>query len=106
MKPRLHDAIQSLAPDSEFVIRGEDLNNLEWLTPNVAQPTNQEIEAEFLRLTNEWIEKEYQRLRSLEYPGLDILLVALWESVVEGRPASVSELQAIREAIKQKYPKP
>ena len=106
MEPKLYDAIQSLAPGSEFVIRGDTLSGLEWLNPNIPQPTNQEIEAELTRLTNEWNEKEYQRLRAAEYPNLDILLVALWESVIEGRSTSATELQAIREAIKQKYPKP
>jgi hypothetical protein len=42
----------------------------------------------------------------LEYPGLDALVVALWEHVIEGRPEFSAELQALRLAVKAKYPKP
>jgi hypothetical protein len=47
----------------------------------------------------------YKELRAKEYPSTDELIVALWELVVENRPESANELQAKREAVKQKYPK-
>lgn len=33
------------------------------------------------------------------------MLVALWEHVIEGRPASAEAIQAIREVVKQQIPK-
>lgn len=47
----------------------------------------------------------YQELRAKEYPSTDELIVALWELIVEKRPETANELQAKREAVKQKYPK-
>ena len=47
----------------------------------------------------------YKELRAKEYPRTDELVVALWELVVEKRPETANELQAKREAVKQKYPK-
>ena len=41
-------AIQSLRPDAEWVLRGDDL---EWLDTNQTQPTEAEITAEVARLT-------------------------------------------------------
>jgi hypothetical protein len=41
-------AIQSLRPNSEWVLRGDDL---EWLDTNQTQPTEAEITAEVARLT-------------------------------------------------------
>ena len=55
--------------------------------------------AEFQTLT-------WRRNRQAEYPSLDDLIVALWESVVEERMASVTALEALRQAVKTKYPKP
>ena len=48
----------------------------------------------------------YEELRRAEYPSTDELVVALWEKVVEGRSATADVLQAKRETVKAKYPKP
>jgi hypothetical protein len=42
------DALQSLRPGAEWVLRGDEL---EWLDANQTQPTDAEIEAEVARLT-------------------------------------------------------
>jgi hypothetical protein len=50
-------------------------------------------------------EPTYDQLRKNEYPSINDLIVALWEGVVEERMASVTRLEGLRQAIKQKYPK-
>jgi hypothetical protein len=62
-------------------------------------------DAEVLRLEAEHAAQEYARNRKGEYPNIEELVVALWESVVEERLAPAIELQAKRQAIKNKYPK-
>jgi hypothetical protein len=42
------DALQSLRPGAEWVLRGDEL---EWLDVNQTQPSDAEIEAEVARLT-------------------------------------------------------
>lgn len=106
MKPSYVDAIQSLVPGGQFSIRGKTLSGLDWHSTDIARPTDAAIEAELARLIAEWDAAEYKRKRAEEYPALDALLVALWEATIEGRPATADELQAIREAVKAKYPKP
>lgn len=106
MKPSYVDAIQSLAPGGQFVFRGRTLDGLEWMSADIARPTDAEVEAELARLIAAWDAAEYKRKRAEEYPALDALLVALWEATIENRPATADELQAIREAVKAKYPKP
>ena len=63
-------------------------------------------EAEVLRLREEYAATQYQRDRAAEYPSIEALVVALWESVVEERMSAVTALEAIRQEIKTKYPKP
>ena len=63
------------------------------------------VQAEFARLQAEYDSQEYARNRAAEYPSLDELVVALWEGVVEERMASVTALEAVRQAVKTKYPK-
>lgn len=61
--------------------------------------------AEVSRLEAEYAANQYQRDRAAEYPSINELVVALWEGVVEERMASVTKLEALRQAVKTKYPK-
>jgi|19_taG_2_1085344.scaffolds.fasta_scaffold29525_2 hypothetical protein len=47
----------------------------------------------------------YTDLRMKEYPTINELVVALWESVMESRPEAANVLEAKRQATKTKYPK-
>lgn len=101
--PDYWSALRSLRPSAGWVAVAGAIT--EWYGDD-AQPTDAEIAAELVRLTDIWSATEYQRQRAAEYPRIDELLVALWEAEIEGRPADAATLQAIREAIKAKYPKP
>ena len=78
---------------------------IEWSGPD-PQPTQAELEAAWV----EWQEadnaQEYARNRQAEYPSINDLIVALWENVVEERASAVISLEADRQAVKTKYPKP
>jgi len=69
-------------------------------------PTKEFLDSELARLQAEYDSQEYARNRQAEYPSLNELTVALWEGVVEERMASIMELEAKRQAVKAKYPKP
>jgi hypothetical protein len=104
--PSQMDALRSLCPTAEWAWVGEDYAGLAWYSSDVPKPTEAEIDAERARLHAVWEAQDYARKRAEEYPGLDQLLVALWEAQIEGRPATAQDLQALREAVKAKYPKP
>ena len=70
------------------------------------QPTEAEIEAAHAEWQAEHDSQAYSRNRQTEYPSIDELIVALWEGVVEERMASVTALEGLRQAVKDKYPKP
>ena len=53
-------ALQSLAPGAEWVLRGDEL---EWLSTDIEQPTDAEIEAEVARLQEEQPAKEARAKR-------------------------------------------
>ena len=98
------DALLSLVPGAEWVTDGEKVT--QWLSPDIDQPTQSEIDAEIARLQAEYDAVQYQRDRKAEYPSMDELVVALWEAVIEERMASSIDLQGKRTAVKDKYPKP
>ena len=92
------DALQSLCPGAEWVLRGDEL---EWLDTKQTQPTEAEIQAEITRLQAEYESKAYQRSRAAEYPAIGDQLDALFHAGVF--PA---EMAAQIQAIKDRFPKP
>ena len=94
-------ALASLRPGARWSMLGDVIT---W-NDETQQPTEEEINAEILRLQAEHDAQEYARDRQAEYPSINELVVALWEGVVEERMASVTQLEAARQAIKAKYPK-
>ena len=99
----ISQALLNLAPGAEWVCDGEKVT--QWMSPDIAQPTQAELDAEVVRLQAEYDSQAYARNRQAEYPSIDELVVALWEGVVEERMASVTRLEGLRQAIKQKYAK-
>lgn len=96
------DALLSLRPGAQFVIRG---GVIEFYQHDDPQPTAAEIEAEITRLQSEYEAKEYQRQRQPEYPSLAELADAMyWSS--KGDNTKLEEYYAACEAVKAKYPKP
>lgn len=91
------DALQSLRPGAEWVLRGDVL---EWLDANQTQPTEAEIAAEVTRLQAEYDAKAYARSRAAEYPAIGDQLDALFHAGVF--PA---DMAATIQAVKDKYPK-
>jgi len=49
---------------------------------------------------------DYVYERTEVYPTIDNLIVALWEQVVEDRPAAATALEVDRQAVKVRFPKP
>jgi len=96
-------------PDTDYVLQDDSDGSgpyiKEWNSAS-PQPTEAEIETAHAEWQAEHDSQEYARNRQAEYPSIDELIVALWEGVVEERMASVTALEGLRQAVKDKYPKP
>jgi len=64
----LMDAIQSLRPNAQLVIRGDVI---EWMDDVQTQPTDAEIATEMARLQGIYDSQEYARARATEYSALN-----------------------------------
>jgi len=62
------DALQSLKPKAEWVLRGDVLT---WMDGVQTEPTQSEIDAEVIRLQAEYDSQEYARNRKAEYDQLN-----------------------------------
>ena len=94
-------------PETDFVLQDDGAGAYirEWKSGS-PQPSESEIEAAHAEWQAEYDAQEYARNRQAEYPSIDDLIVALWENVVEERASAVVSLEAARQAVKTKYPKP
>lgn len=74
-------ALKSLLPTAEWIIRGE---TIEWLSPEITQPTESEIQAEITRLQAEYDANQYQRDRADAYPSIQDQLDKLYHKGIDG----------------------
>ena len=91
------DALQSLKPNAEWVLRGDEL---EWLDAVQTEPTQSEIDAEVIRLQAEYDSQEYARNRASAYPPIGDQLDMIYHAGLGG-----DAFQAAISAVKQEYPK-
>lgn len=90
--------------DSSGNITATTPKNIEVFDKNVRIPFKSEIDTEVLRLQADWEAKEYQRLRKIEYPSMDVLADALyWQQ--QGDNSKMQSYLAAVDAVKNKFPK-
>jgi len=106
-KITVSDAICSLCPNCQFILINDDYSTIEWKEPPVweggqKKPTKEEVDAEIIRLQQEWDNTEYQRLRAAEYPDFKDYL----DGIVKNDQEQIQTYINACLAVKAKYPKP
>ena len=89
------DALQSLKPNAEWVLRGDELT---WMDGVQTEPTQSEIDAEVARLQGVYDGNAYQRSRAAEYPTWQDQLDDIFHNGIDGWKATI-------QVTKDKYPK-
>ena len=88
-------AILAIDPTAEVTVYVD--GTMKWNTTPIAE---EDISAKKAELQAEYDAQEYARNRKTEYPSIDDLVVALYDS------EDKSAIDEIRAAVKLKYPKP
>jgi hypothetical protein len=89
------NALQSLRPMAQWVLRGDDL---EWLDTEQTQPTEAEITAEVARLQAAYDAKAYARSRATAYPSIADQLDQIYHEGLDAWKATIL-------AVKEEFPK-
>ena len=96
------EAILKINPNAEVSVSGEDINTCEITWHNGTTPISKtDIEAKMVEVQAEYDAEEWKRNRQAEYPTHEDCIHALLDG-----GDTLSDLQAKRTAIKNKYPKP
>ena len=90
------DALLSLKPKAEWLLRGD---TLEWLDAVQTEPTQSEIDAEIVRLQAVYDSQAYARSRAVEYPTIPDQLDDIYHNGIDAWKATIK-------TTKDKYPKP
>jgi hypothetical protein len=96
---RIMQAIRALNPTAQVVIQNNNIDNIRWDngTPVISK---EDILAKQTELQAEYDAQEYTRKRKPEYPSIEELVVALYDT------DDKAAIDAKRAEIKLKYPKP
>jgi len=89
------DALQSLKPKAEWVLREGVLT---WMDDVQTEPTQAEIDAEVIRLQAEYDAQAYARSRKAEYPSIPDQLDDIYHNGIDAWKATIK-------VTKDKYPK-
>ena len=100
MKVNVAQAILALEPTAQFAVIEEDLDQIDWLSDDVSEPSKEDIQAKLDELQAIEDAKQYQRDRKAEYPSIEDCVHALLDG-----GDTLTDLQALRQAVKDKYPK-
>lgn len=91
-------ALEILAPTAKWVMRDDEL---EWLSTDITQPTQAEIDAEITRLQAEYDANAYARSRKTAYDALNQLEL-ISDDAINGTTTHADAILA----IKAEFPKP
>ena len=93
----LSTAIHKINPNAGFVIRDNDVNQIEW-ADGTTPISKADIETKKAELQTEYDAKKYQRDRAAEYPSVVDQLDLIYHSGIDAWKAKIKE-------TKDKYPK-
>jgi len=92
-------AIWRINPEAKFIIRGNTIDGIEW-RGDTSPIAKADIEVKVAELQTEYDAQDYARKRKAEYPTIEELVVALYDT---DDKAAIDEKRA---AVKLKYLKP
>ena len=91
-------AILAIKADAQVSVNAEDIDQITWHDDNPTSITNADILAKQTELQTEYDNLVYVRNRKAEYPSIEECVHAILDDDLEN-------LQILRQAVKEKYPK-
>ena len=95
-------ALAKITPNAEWTLRGDSLENLEWLDKNIPCPTEEELEKAIEEVKKEEIFYQYREKRLAEYPPFSEYL----DAIVKNDDDQLQKYIDSCLKVKEKYPKP
>ena len=94
---KLSRAIKAINPDASFTFNDDDLDTIQW-NEGTTPISKVDILAKQTELQTAYDAQEYARKRKTEYPSIQECVHAILDDDLEN-------LQILRQAVKEKFPK-
>jgi len=76
------EAIKAIEPNALFVVSNGDIDNIDWNSDDITQPSKADIEAKIAEQKTAYDNNEYQRDRAVAYASIqDQLDMQYWDNV-------------------------
>tara|TARA_A100001201_G_scaffold53343_1_gene52365 strand:+ start:573 stop:884 length:312 start_codon:yes stop_codon:yes gene_type:complete len=98
----IEKALQVLTPNAQFAVYGD--GTIDWLSPDIEQPTEEAVQAKLTELQAEYDSKQYQRDR--KYPDLGEQFDLLFKDIDSGKVSKDGGFYKAIKAVKDAHPKP
>ena len=92
----IEQALKAINPNAQFAVYGD--GTIDWLSPDIEQPSEEAIQAKLAELQAEYEANQYQRDRAVTYDPIPEQLDQIYHDI-DGWKAKIK-------AVKDKYPKP
>ena len=96
----LTKSILAIKNDAQVSVDSEDITKITWHDDNPTNITNEQILAKQIELQTEYDAQDYARKRKAEYPSIEELVVALYDT------EDKLVIETKRAEVKAKYLKP
>ena len=76
------DAIKAIEPNALFVVSNGDIDNIDWNSDDITEPSKADIEAKIAEQKTAYDNNKYQRDRAVAYASIqDQLDMQYWDNV-------------------------
>lgn len=105
MKVNVAQAILALEPTAQFAVIEEDLDQIQWLSKDVTQPSKEDIQSKLDELQAIEDANQYQRDRATEYPEIKEQLDMLYHDMTADKGDKTGDWYKAIKKVKDDNPK-
>ena len=78
------NALKALEPNAIYAVHNSDIDNIEWLSDDITQPSKTDIEAKIAEQKTAYDNLAYARARGVAYPSIKEFMEAYTEKEIGG----------------------
>jgi len=100
------EALLALEPNSIYVVSNDDIDNIEWKSEDITQPSKADIEAKIAEQKTAYDNLAYARARDVAYPSIKDFMEAYTEKEIGGDSTKWDAYVVAYNKVRTDNPKP
>ena len=100
------NALKALEPNSIYAVHNSDIDNIEWMSEDITQPSTTDIEAKIAEQKTAYDNLAYARARDVAYPSIKEFIEAYTEKEIGGDSTKWDAYVVAYNKVRTDNPKP